>query len=209
LNEGQQRGDRDGLSEQEHQRPSQQVDARLGDLGGGSSYLCGAPDLGDDDAIVVVPCQTGMREAVNATVSTGGATAAGYNPRRPMRITPAGNALAAVAMACAAAFACSRPARLAADLVITGANIWTGNPLQPDARAVAIIGDRIVDVGGADEIDRWRGASTTVIDAEGRRVVPDLVILSEDVFSIPPARIKEVSVLTTVVGGKVVHQRNP
>jgi predicted amidohydrolase YtcJ len=37
----------------------------------------------------------------------------------------------------------------------------------------------------------------------------DLVILSEDVFSIPPARIKEVSVLTTVVGGKVVHQRNP
>jgi predicted amidohydrolase YtcJ len=43
--------------------------------------------------------------------------------------------------------------------------------------------------------------------ARGR--LADLVILSEDVFSIPPARIKEVSVLTTVVGGKVVHQRNP
>jgi predicted amidohydrolase YtcJ len=89
-----------------------------------------------------------------------------------MRITPAGNVLAAVAMAWAVAFGCSRPARLAADLVITRANIWTGNPLQPDARAVAIIGDRIVEVGGADEIDRWRGANTTVIDAEGRRVVP-------------------------------------
>ena len=38
--------------------------------------------------------------------------------------------------------------------------------------AVAIIGDRIVDVGGADDIERWRGANTTVIDAEGRRLVP-------------------------------------
>jgi predicted amidohydrolase YtcJ len=75
-------------------------------------------------------------------------------------------------MAAAIAPGCSRPARLAADLVITSARIWTGNPLQPDARAVAIIGDRIVDVGGADEIARWRGAKTTLIDAEGRRITP-------------------------------------
>jgi predicted amidohydrolase YtcJ len=67
---------------------------------------------------------------------------------------------------------CVRPARLAADLVITNASIWTGNALQPDANAVAIIGDRIVDVGSSREIDRWRGASTTVLDAEGRRVLP-------------------------------------
>src|SRR5262249_10841961 len=37
---------------------------------------------------------------------------------------------------------------------------------------VAVVGDRIVDVGGADEIERWRGPSTTIVDAEGRRVVP-------------------------------------
>jgi predicted amidohydrolase YtcJ len=37
----------------------------------------------------------------------------------------------------------------------------------------------------------------------------DMVILSEDIFTIPPARIKDVRVLTTVVGGRVVHQRNP
>jgi predicted amidohydrolase YtcJ len=36
-----------------------------------------------------------------------------------------------------------------------------------------------------------------------------MVILSEDVFSIPPARIKDVRALTTIVGGRVVHQRNP
>jgi len=73
---------------------------------------------------------------------------------------------------CALAIACSRPARLAADLVITRANIWTGEPLQPGATALAIIGDRVVDVGGADAMERWRGSQTTVIDAEGRRVVP-------------------------------------
>jgi predicted amidohydrolase YtcJ len=67
--------------------------------------------------------------------------------------------------------ACSRPPRLAADLVVTRANVWTGNPTQPSAAAVAVIGDRIVDVGDADEIERWRGANTTVVAAEGRRLV--------------------------------------
>jgi predicted amidohydrolase YtcJ len=65
-----------------------------------------------------------------------------------------------------------RPARLAADLVITNARIWTGDALQPDANAVAVVGERIVDVGSSREIDRWRVPVTTVIDAEGRRVLP-------------------------------------
>jgi predicted amidohydrolase YtcJ len=70
------------------------------------------------------------------------------------------------------AIGCSRPLRLAADLIVIRANIWTGNPAQPSAMAIAVIGDRIVDVGGADEIERWRGANTTVFDAEGRRLIP-------------------------------------
>ena len=81
-------------------------------------------------------------------------------------------AIATLILTTATLLACSRPARLAADLVITGANIWTGNPAQPAAAAVAVIGDRIVDVGSADEIDRWRGAGTTVLQAEGRRLIP-------------------------------------
>jgi predicted amidohydrolase YtcJ len=72
----------------------------------------------------------------------------------------------------ALAVGCLRPARLAADLVITNASIWTGDALQPDANAVAVVGDRIVDVGSSREIDRWRRTATTVIDAEGRRVLP-------------------------------------
>ena len=73
----------------------------------------------------------------------------------------------------AGALACARPARLAADVVITRARVWTtGNGAAPDATAIAIIGDRIVDVGGADDIERWRGPNTTVVDAEGRRLIP-------------------------------------
>jgi len=87
---------------------------------------------------------------------------------RPLPIV----ARCALVSMCALAVACSRPARLAADLVITRANIWTGEPSQPGATALAIIGDRIVDVGGADAMERWRGGQTTVVDAEGRRVVP-------------------------------------
>src|SRR5262249_26965205 len=109
----------------------------------------------DDDAIVPSHCQ-----------------ASRYNRRvsmhRPLLIL----ARCAMVLVCALASACSRPARLAADLVITRANIWTGEPMQPGATALAIIGDRIVDVGGADAMERWRGSQTMMIDAEGRRVVP-------------------------------------
>jgi len=72
----------------------------------------------------------------------------------------------------ALAVGCVRHASLAADLVITNASVWTGDALRPDANAIAVVGDRIVDVGRSREIDRWRGAATTVIDAEGRRVLP-------------------------------------
>ena len=73
----------------------------------------------------------------------------------------------------AGAAACSRPDHIAADLIVTNANIWTGEPRMPRASAVAVIGDRFVDVvDTADAIERWRGRDTQVIDAEGRRVVP-------------------------------------
>ena len=42
-----------------------------------------------------------------------------------------------------------------------------------------------------------------------RGKLADMVILSDDLLAIPPARIKDVRVLTTIVGGRVVHQRNP
>lgn len=80
--------------------------------------------------------------------------------------------LAVCVLAAAAACTTRRPPRTGADLVVTHARVWTGDPLQPTADAVAVVGDRIVDVGSTDEIDHWRAPSTTVIEAAGRLVVP-------------------------------------
>jgi len=46
------------------------------------------------------------------------------------------------------------------------------NPAMPRAEAVAVIGSRIVDVGGDDEIRKWVGAGTRVVDLDGRLVLP-------------------------------------
>ncbi|MDT8070671.1 MAG: amidohydrolase [Terriglobia bacterium] len=62
--------------------------------------------------------------------------------------------------------------RPAADVILTNAKIWTVDPERPRAEAVAIIGDRIVAVGSAAEIDRWRGSATKIIDGGGKLVLP-------------------------------------
>lgn len=62
--------------------------------------------------------------------------------------------------------------RPAADLILTNAKVWTVDPAQPRAEAVAVIGDRIVAVGSASDIDAWRASKTTVIDAGGKLVLP-------------------------------------
>jgi predicted amidohydrolase YtcJ len=72
----------------------------------------------------------------------------------------------------AAMTACGSPQPIGADLIVTNARIWTGETRQASAAALAIIGERIVAVGEAKEIERWRGRDTQVLDAEGRRAIP-------------------------------------
>ena len=60
----------------------------------------------------------------------------------------------------------------ASDLIITHANIWTVDPARPSAQALAVIGERIVDVGTEEEVSAWRGRQTRVIDAGGKLVLP-------------------------------------
>src|ERR1700740_3552430 len=69
----------------------------------------------------------------------------------------------------ASALAQGRPA---ADLIVTHANIYTVDRQHPKAEAVAVIGERLVAVGSASEIDCWRGPETHVIDAHGRLLLP-------------------------------------
>jgi predicted amidohydrolase YtcJ len=61
---------------------------------------------------------------------------------------------------------------MAADLVLTNANVITINPAQPKAKLVAIRGNRIWRVGGSDQLGEVRGAKTKVIDCRGKTVVP-------------------------------------
>src|ERR1700686_3462747 len=60
----------------------------------------------------------------------------------------------------------------AADLIILNARIWTVDSSQPEAQAVAILGDRIVAVGSNPQVEVWRGSNTRVFDATGRRLLP-------------------------------------
>ena len=55
------------------------------------------------------------------------------------------------------------------------ARVYTLNPQQPWAEAVAISGDKIVAVGSAHDVAPYRGSSTKVIDAGKRLVLPGFV----------------------------------
>jgi predicted amidohydrolase YtcJ len=63
-------------------------------------------------------------------------------------------------------------AQPAADLVLLNGRIWTVNDAQPRAEAVACRGNRIAAVGSNEEIRKWVGPGTKVIDLSGRLVLP-------------------------------------
>jgi predicted amidohydrolase YtcJ len=59
-----------------------------------------------------------------------------------------------------------------ATLILVHGKIWTENPRQPEAEAIAADGDRILAVGSSTEIMQLAGKETRVIDLHGRRVLP-------------------------------------
>jgi predicted amidohydrolase YtcJ len=64
---------------------------------------------------------------------------------------------------------------LSATLAIINANLKTMNPNQPTAQAVAITKNRIIKVGSNQDIEPLIGESTTVMDLEGKTVLPGLI----------------------------------
>lgn len=62
--------------------------------------------------------------------------------------------------------------RAQVELIAIHGKIWTENPAQPEAEAIAVSGHRILAVGTTKEIERFAGPETKVIDLKGRRVVP-------------------------------------
>lgn len=62
-----------------------------------------------------------------------------------------------------------------ADILFTGGPVFTSNPRQPTADAVAVSGDRILAVGQAAELAPYRGRNTRVVELAGRFLMPGFI----------------------------------
>ena len=88
-------------------------------------------------------------------------------------------ALAAAALVAVPAVAAAQPADRAAaappaDLIVTNARIYTVDPARPVVEAMAVRGGRVQFVGSAMGALSLKGASTEVMDAGGRTVIPGM-----------------------------------
>jgi predicted amidohydrolase YtcJ len=59
-----------------------------------------------------------------------------------------------------------------ATLILVNGKVWTENPAQPTAQAVAVDGNRILRVGTDADIRKFAGPATRVIDLHGRLLLP-------------------------------------
>ena len=59
-----------------------------------------------------------------------------------------------------------------ADFIITNARIFTSDPEQPEAEAVAVSADRIIYVGTQAGAQKWRTDQTRMIDGQGHTLTP-------------------------------------
>lgn len=62
-----------------------------------------------------------------------------------------------------------------ADLILFNGKIVTVNAAFDIEEAIAISGELILAIGSDDEIDRWRGPETRILDLGGRTVIPGLI----------------------------------
>jgi predicted amidohydrolase YtcJ len=66
----------------------------------------------------------------------------------------------------------SQQAAPTATLILLNGRIWTENPRQPEAEAVALEGQHILAVGPSPAIRKLAGPNCKIIDLQGRRAVP-------------------------------------
>lgn len=67
------------------------------------------------------------------------------------------------------------PASQSPDLILHNANVWTVDDAKPTAEAVAIKGGRIVKVGSDPDVLSLKGASTRVVDLNGKLMLPGFI----------------------------------
>lgn len=71
--------------------------------------------------------------------------------------------------------ACAGEALEPADLVLRGGTVVTVDDALPEAQALAARAGRIVAVGSDDEIERYVGEGTEVVDLAGRTAIPGFI----------------------------------
>lgn len=90
-------------------------------------------------------------------------------------ITKSASVIVATLMATVARLSAAESiATAAADEIYLNAHIYTVNPTQPWAEAVAIRGGRFAHVGDRAGAEALRGPATTVVDLQGAMVMPGL-----------------------------------
>ena len=62
-----------------------------------------------------------------------------------------------------------------ADLIIKNGKVFTVSDKAPEARAVAVLGERILAVGTDQEMQKYIGSRTRVLDVAGKLVIPGLI----------------------------------
>lgn len=74
----------------------------------------------------------------------------------------------------------------APDTILVNGKVFTSNPAQPWAAALAIRGDRVVAVGGTADISALADSSTRLIDVGGRTIIPGINDAHQHVPIAPP-----------------------
>ncbi len=64
---------------------------------------------------------------------------------------------------------------MTADLILENARVITCDPAYPDTEAVAVKGDRILQVGANHDISQIKGPNTRIIDCGGNILVPGFI----------------------------------
>ncbi|MDH3490949.1 MAG: amidohydrolase, partial [Gammaproteobacteria bacterium] len=81
----------------------------------------------------------------------------------------------AVALLCGCDGPDPREVNPVADLLLVNADVVTVDAALPFAEAVAIENDRILAVGTTEELSKYRGDDTELIDLHGQMVIPGFI----------------------------------
>lgn len=81
--------------------------------------------------------------------------------------------IASLFLLLAIASSCSR--QESADIIFTGGTIYTVNEKQPTVSAVAVKGTTILALGTWEELEKYKGEQTQVIDLQGKIMTPGFI----------------------------------